>query len=153
MIDSSSDTKNILQSQVSVSSLEEVDKLAGELADSYAGYLRIDVQDVKQKFDEALEECLAHLEEVCSALDGYKQNDDVIEKFLKKLAVKNESLNALYDQIDDLEQYIYETNRSLDELENVLKDLENAKKSGNKIKQVIDLIPRISLSDMLSWNK
>lgn len=153
MIDSSSDSQNVPQSQISVSSREEVDRLAGELANSYASYFTIDVKDVKHKSKEALEECLAHLEEVCSVLDNYKQHDNVIEKFLEKLSAKNESLNTLYDQIDDLEQYIFETNRSLDELENVLNDLENTRKPGNKIKQVIDLLPKLSLSNMLSWSK
>lgn len=154
MIDEKNNSQNAMQSQVTVSSKAEVDRLAEDLANSYADYFTIDVKDVKQKSEESMEECLAHLEEVCSVLEGYKQNDNVIEGFLEKLASKNESLSTLYDQIDDLEQYIFETNRSLDELENVIKEIENSKKSSaNKIRQIIDLIPRISLSSMLSWNK
>lgn len=153
MNESQSYSKKTSESHVSISSREEVDRLAGELANSYADYFAIDVSDVKQKSEESIEECLAHLEEVCSVLDNYKQNDEVAGRFLEKLAKKNESLSALYDQIDDLEQYIFETNRSLDQLENVLKELENVKKSGNKIKRVIDLIPKLSISNMLSWNK
>lgn len=127
-----------------------IEKLAGDLADCYVEYFTIDFSHQKQKAEDSIEECLTHLEEVSSLLDNYKQNSsDITTIFEEKLAGKGESLNKLYEQVDAIEQYIFEVNKLLDCLENNMKELELHKKfNGNKI---IDIISRFSLNNLPSF--
>lgn len=134
-----------------ISTQEELNQLAGELADNYVEYLTIDTSEVKRKSEESIEECLIHLEEVSSVLESYKENCSDIEDVVKDISKKEDDLSRLYKQIDDLEQYIYVTRRTVENLENTMKELENQKKSlnsGNKIRQIIDLLPRFKLSTL-----
>lgn len=125
---------------VTVSSKEEIDELASELADDYIDYLNIDVTKEKSRLDDSIEECLAHLEELISALDIYKQKEDVINEFISTVASKRPALVELYEQIDSMEQYVFETNKLLNGLEQTLRDLEHHKVSGlGKIKQIIGI--------------
>lgn len=146
------------KSTVLISTKDEIGKLSGDLADSYVEYFTIDISQQKYKLDDSIEECLTHLEEVSSVLDNYRQNSSNITTiFIEKLASKNESLNKLYTQVDALEQYIFKTNKLLDQLENSIKELEISKgsKGGYKIMEMISRfslnnLPRFSLLSNLS---
>lgn len=144
-----SDTRPVQQLPVSVSTKDEIDELSDELADNYMEYFSVNISEQQQKLEDSIEECLTHLEEVCSVLDNYRHSSSEIPDFINEIARKKDSLERLYDQVDALEQYIFETNRLLDHLDSLMKDLESHKRSsGNKIRQIIDLIPRISFSSM-----
>lgn len=128
-----------------ISSKEEVEELASELANHYIDYLNIDISREQRKYEDSIEECLAHLEEVCSALDGYKQNSEGVIKFVDTIISKSDYLNKLYEQVDALEQYVFETNRLLDQLDKALEELESHRNPrGNKIRQIIGILPRLS---------
>lgn len=125
-----------------ISSATEVDELASELADDYIEYFKIDISKEKKRYEDSIEECLAHLEEVISALDSYKQKGPIIDVYVATLTSKKEPLEKLYEQVDSIEQYVFETNRLLDRLDQSLRDLENHQPSGsNKFKQILGLIP------------
>lgn len=146
-LDNHSDICKQTESHVKLSTKDEIDDLASDLANSYIEYFAIDIGEQKQRSDEAIDECLTHLEEVGSVLESYRLNNgNKSEKFMEQLASKNESLNRLYEQVDGLEQYMFETKQLLNQLENAVKELEIMKKSsGNAIRQIIDMIPRFSL--------
>lgn len=152
MNEASSDCNPKVTQQIScvpTSSQREIDELAGELADSYINYITVDTSEQERRFDDALEECLTHLEEVCSVLDSYRQTGSAIPGFVEKLATKNDELIGLYEQIDALEQYIFETNQLLGQLDSLMKNLESFKGSNtNRIRRIIHLIPRLSLGGM-----
>lgn len=136
---------DVIPQQVPISSPEEIDELASELAEYYADYLNISVDDEKRTYEDAIEECLTHLEEVCSSLDSYKVNSNNIGQFVAEIANKNEQLDRLYEQVDALEQYIFEANKLLDQLEAALGELESHRNiGGNKLKQIIGMLPRLS---------
>lgn len=137
------------KSHVDISSKEEVEELSNGLADDYVGYFIVDTAQQQQRLEESIEECLTHLEEVCSTLDGHRQNSDEIKYIVEHLANKNESLNKLYDQIDALEQYITVANRSLNQLEASMNELDGHRKFGvNRIRKMIDIVPRLSFNNI-----
>lgn len=127
-----------------ISSQAELDDLAAELADDYIQYFDIDIKNEQRRHGEAVEECLAHLEEVFSALDSYKQKDDIVDQFVQTIATKKEPLDKLNEQVDSLEQYVFETNRILDQLELSIKELEKHSPSytTSKIKQIFGMLPK-----------
>lgn len=128
-----------------ISSQEEVDQLAKELAEDYAEYFNVDTSQEQEKYQDAIEECLAHLEEVSSALDDLKPNGATIDSFVAIVASKSETLNKLFAQVDAIEQYLYETSRLLDQLEGHLLELERHQSSkASRIKQIIGKIPGMS---------
>lgn len=129
------------------STKDEIEKLALGLADSYVEYFVIDTNQQRQKAEDSIEECLTHLEELSSVLDNYRLNSSDITSILEqKFANENESLNKLYEQVDALEQYIFETNKLLDQLENSIKELELSK--GSKEFKIIEMISRFSLNNL-----
>lgn len=141
------ENKDDKKSTVLISTRDEIEKLSEDLADSYVEYFTIDTSQQKHKVDDSIEECLTHLEEVSSVLDNYRQNSSNIATiFIEKLASKDESLNKLYTQVDALEQYIFRTNKLLDQLENSIKELEIGK--GSKGFKIIEMISRFSLNNL-----
>lgn len=131
------------QSNVPISSKEDVDRLAGQLADNYIDYLIIDTCDQRRRTDDSIEECLTHLEEVSSVLESYRLRSGDAVVFVEQLASQNESLRRLYDQVDALEQYTLEISRQMDQLEVALGEWDKHKKTApSKIKQLIGMIPR-----------
>lgn len=141
-------------SQVLISTNEEIEQLASELADSYIDYFIINTSEQKQKNEDSIEECLTHLEEVCSVLDSYRTNENgELAKVIEKLSGKNESLNKLFDQVDAIEQYILETNRLLDQLNVAMKELSSHKRiSSNRIWSILDKLPKLSLAHIPRLN-
>lgn len=136
-----------------ISTRVEIDELADELADAYVEYLNIDTRKEQSKYEESTEEGLAHLEEVCSALEIYKQSSVDVASFVDTLSIKNRHLTKLYEQIDALEQYIFEANQLLDRLDTAMRELESYKNStsGNRIaRQIFGLIPHLSTMPRLS---
>lgn len=129
-----------------VSSPEKVEELAAELAEDYVKYLFVDTTEQQNKVESSIEECLAHLEEICSVLDGYRQKSGSIGKFVKTMKSKSDTLEDLYKHVDAVEQYTNETNNLLDQLDELMKDLEiNSKSNRNGVKQIMDMLPKISL--------
>lgn len=132
-----------LETNIAIADNSQIEELADELASDYSKYFSIDLTLEKRRLEESVEECLTHLEEVRDVLDDYKQNCSDGSEVMDQITSKNDQLNELFNQIDSLETYILDTNKTLDELENKMKDLENRKKLGsNKIIQVIDLAKR-----------
>lgn len=136
------------EKQITLTSTEdEIEKLADHLAGSYVEYFTIDTNQQRQKADDSIEECLTHLEELGSVLDNHRLNSGGITSiFEQKLTCKNESLIKLYEQVDAVEQYIFETNKLLDKLENLIKELELSKAS--KGFKIIEMISRFSLGNL-----
>jgi len=125
----------------SISSPAEIEDLASELADDYIEYFNIDLTQDKKRYEDFIEECLAHLEEVISALDRFKQKDHIVEDFVQKVMGERESLNQLYKQIEEMEQYVIEKNRMLDQMDQSLKDMESQFNS-SKIKRIFGFISK-----------
>lgn len=125
-----------------MASEEEAEQLAGELADGLIGYLFVDTSDSRRKTEESIEDCLNILEEVCSVLENYKQNSEEIGDIVGLMSNKIDTLNKLYEQIDNLNQYIFEANRSLDQLETLMKELENHK-NNSRIKHISSYVTNI----------
>lgn len=135
-----------------ISSPEEADQLAQELADDYIQYFDVNVTREQDRYQDAIEECLAHLEEVISALDGYKQTGETLDRFVDIVNNKCKTLNKLYDQVESVEEYLYETNRCLDQLDATMSELacHQSSRSG-KIKKIIDMIPGMSRMPRLGF--
>lgn len=131
-----------------ISSKGEVDELASELADGYVDYLVIDISEQQSRTGEAVEECLTHLEEVCSVIDNYRQRSHEVDGFVEELAAKNESLNRLYEQVDAFEQYMFEANRIIDHLDTIMREVEAHKKTSGKMRQIMDYLPKLSFSNI-----
>lgn len=138
-------------SSVVISSKAQVDKLADELADSYLEYLLIDTGEQQKRYTDSLEECLAHLEEASAVFDQYcgHNGGQAVAEVVDKVCSKAGSLDHLYQRVDAVEQYIFETSRLLDQLESVVKDLEARRPSRNKIRQLMDLLPRLTIGSSL----
>lgn len=127
-----------------ISQQDEIEELASELAEGYIDYFTIDTREQQQKTADSLEECLTHLEEVCSVLDSYRQHSDKVSDVVEKISSKSETLLKLYEQVDALEQFLFETNRRLDQLDTELKELEKNKSFGShRLKQMIGYLNRI----------
>lgn len=135
----------ILEEKLLISPQGEVQSLAEQLADDYIEYFDIDISGEQDNYQDSIEECLAHLEEVISALDAYKQNSETINDFVGSIRSKDETLERLFGQVDAIEQYAFEANRLLDHLDATLRELEkhHSSKSG-KIKQLFSMIPGVS---------
>lgn len=128
------------------STTEEVDDIAEELATGYLSYLNVDLAEERQRLDQSIEECLTYLEEVSSLWDNYKKNNLDPREIAETIKAKSESLEELYDQIDSLEQYIFVTNQTLNKLDTALKDIESKQPVKSKIKQIIDILPKLSIN-------
>lgn len=130
----------------------QIQELAEELAEDYFGMFVVDTQQEEKHLEESIEECLAHLEEVCSVTDNHKQHqsEDIV-RIDELLAGKALPLKVFCDEVDRLEQFMFETNRLLDQLDEFMKCLEiQIKPKGGHIRQIMDLIPRFSRFGILS---
>lgn len=134
-----------------VSSAESIEDLASELAETYVDYLTVDTSDEQVKYEESIEECLTQLEEVSAVLEVFAQNATHIEDFFARLTERNRCLDKLYDQIDAIEQYMFETTRSLEQLDTEIKQLEtrNKRRLGtSRISQILNVLPKLSISSV-----
>lgn len=124
----------------------EVEKMADELAEQYINLVTVDTTEQKRKVAENIEEYLTHLEEAYSVLESCLQNSAKIPAITKMILDKSNELEKLYEQIDLLEKYVFELNRILNKLESSLDKLElhNKPSVKGKIRQIIDLFPRLS---------
>jgi chromosome segregation ATPase len=121
-----------------ISSREEVDELAGELAGHYFKYFHVDTSEELEKNQDAIEECLAHLEEVSSSLEELKQHQDCVGAFAETVDGKRADLGQLYARVDEIQQYVFETSKHLDLLETQMLELERRQSSkSGRIKQII----------------
>lgn len=141
------------QSVSLISTPEEIEDLASELADEYVDYLLVETAEQRQRVEDSTEECLAHLEEVSSILDVYRQRSITIPQIVDSVVNRAASLEQVYRQVDAIEQYMSGTNRLLDQLEQVMDELESrAKPNGYGINQLVDLLPRVSLRSLQRIN-
>jgi BMFP domain-containing protein YqiC len=121
-----------------ISSREEVNELAQELASHYLEYFHIDTREELEKYQDAVEECLAHLEEVISSLEELKQHHGGVGAFAETVDAKRVDLGNLYARVDEIQQYIFETSKHLDLLETQMLELERRLSSkSSRIKQII----------------
>lgn len=130
---------------------QQTQQLAEELANDYVNLLDVDISREEKQFEESIEECLAHLEEVCSVTDNFKQHQsEDVSRLSELLASKSIPLSKFCEEVDRLEQFMFETNRLLDQLEECMKFIEsqNRPKAG-PIRQIIGLIPRFSRLNIL----
>lgn len=130
----------------------QIQQLAEELAEDYVGLLDVDIQGEEKYLEESIEETLAHLEEVFSVTDAYKQHhsEDLV-RIDKLLSGKSIPLKVLCDEVDRLEQFMFEMNRLLDQLDECMKCLESkTKPRGGQLRQIIGLIPKFSRFGLLS---
>jgi len=135
--------------RISISSPEEASELASDLADDYVLYFTINADEQRLKYEDSIEECLTHLEEVCSVLESYGQNGEDVAKSVEIVANKRQSLDRLCRQIDALEQYVFEMNSTLDNLDSALKGLECQDRYGsNRVRKLLGLLPRFSLGSI-----
>lgn len=132
----------------------EADTIAKELAYEYIDYLSIDIRQQQCQVNDSIEELLTHLEEVCSVIDNYRAKSTDLESVPAMIASKQDSLEELFNQIDRLEQYISDTDNTLNQLESRIKEYETQKRSDtNPIFQVMDLIPRLSFGMRSIWSR
>lgn len=124
----------------------EMDKLAGELAKQYSSYFDVDTSHQEMKLNETIEECLTHLEELCSALDNYEQSSAGIEQSASVISSRNETLDRLHEQLCAVESYVSQVNQLLSHLESSMDTLEGhaGKPVTRKLRQIISLLPRLS---------
>lgn len=127
------------------STAAEIDDLATELANGYLSYLDVNVENEEQRLDDSIQECLIQLEGVSKEWENYKRDPAQPNKIVETILAKSESLERLYEQIDSLEQYIFVANQTLDNLESALKEIESRKPSKNKIQQIIEILPKLSI--------
>lgn len=134
-----------LPERLLISSREEAEHIAEQLANEYIEYFDIDISHDQECYQDSVEECLAHLEEVISAIDGYKQSSVTIDDFVSTVVGKEETLKKLFRQVDAIEQYAFESNRLLDQMDVTLKELEKHQSlKDGKIKQILHMIPGVS---------
>lgn len=138
-------TLKSLSESLLISSPDEVEEFATELANDYVGYFDIDISGEQDRYQDSIEECLAHLEEVISALDTNEQNSETIDRVVDTIVEKEENLEKLFKQVDAIEQYAFETNQLLDQMDSALKDLERHQTSKDgRIKQLLHMIPGVA---------
>lgn len=144
-LDKDEDELNFSTSNPLISSTDEVENLATDLADSYSSYLNVDVNAEAQRLEALIEECLARLVEATTDWENYKVKPFDKGKFINKVNDQSGSMDKLCEQIDSLEQYISMTNQTLDRLETTMKEIESKRPIKNKFRQIIDILPKLSI--------
>lgn len=106
------------------SNTEELVQYADQLASEYLNLVQVDLAGSKKKVEESVEECLTHLEEVCSALESHRQNSSDLPNLMKNISDKTQILENLYSRVDAIEKCLADMRELLGKLEASMDELE-----------------------------